>query len=314
MVLGALAMLAASASAQNYPSRPIRLVLGFPPGTATDIIARQLSERLSQANGWTLVVENKVGQAGSIAAADVARSTPDGYTLLLSANGPLAANPSLYSQVRYDTLRDFVPVTQLVTLPYVLVTRSESPHQNVRDLVAAAKAAPDRLNYSSPGSGSTAHLIGASFLQQAGAKATHVPYRGSAESLSALLAGNSDFVFETSVVTVPLIKSGKLRPLAVTPGARISALPEVPTLREAGVPFDISAWLGIVAPTGTPPSIVRQLHAEFTRAIESPAIRERLAVLGAEVQTGSQDEFGAFLKSEMQKWAQAVRNSNARVE
>lgn len=303
-----------AARAQTYPAKPIRLVVGFPPGTATDIVARQLSERLTQGSGWTVVVENKVGQAGSLAAAEVARAAPDGYTLLLSANGPLATNPNLYANVRYDTLKDFTPIAPLVVLPYVLVVKASSPYQTAQDVVAAARAQPEKLNYSSPGSGSTGHLIGASFAKQTQARYTHVPYKGSAESLTGMLSGSIDMLFETSVVTVPLVRDGKLRPLAVTSAGRIGSLPDVPTLKEAGIALEMTAWLGIVAPAGMPPALTRQLNTEITRALQTPALKDRLAQLGAEVNTGSPEEFGAFLKTEFAKWGQAVRESGARVE
>ena len=237
-----LAAAAALAGAQTYPSRPIKLVVGFPPGTATDIIARQLAERLASNNGWTVIVENKLGQAGSVGAAEVARAAPDGYTLLISANGPLATNPNLYTNVRYDTLKDFTPIAPLVQLPFVLVVNENSPYRSIRDVIAAAKAAPDKLNYSSLGSGSTSHLIAASFAKQADVKFTHVPYKGSAESLNGMLSGSISLLFETAVVTVPLVKGGKLRALAVTTGSRVASLPDVPTLREAGIPMEMAAW------------------------------------------------------------------------
>jgi tripartite-type tricarboxylate transporter receptor subunit TctC len=314
MIAAALAATGAVAAAQAYPSRPIRLVVGFPPGTATDIVARQLAERLTQANGWTIVVENKLGQAGSIAAAEVARAAPDGYTLLLSANGPLATNPNLYSSVRYDSLRDFTPVARLVQLPYVLVVNENSRHRTVQGVVDAGKAAPGKLNYSSPGSGSTAHLIAASFAKQAGVQFTHVPYKGSAESLNGMLEGSIDLLFETSVVTVPLVKGGKLRPLAVTTGSRIGSLPDVPTLREAGVPLEMAAWLGVLAPAGLPPAQLQLLSTEIGKALNVPAFKDRLAQLGAEVSPATPEEFGAFIRTEFHKWGQAVRESNARVE
>ena len=244
----------------------------------------------------------------------MARAAPDGYTLLLSANGPLATNPSLYAQVRYDTLKDFTPVASIVALPYVLVVKADSKFRTVQDVVAAGKAAPEKLNYSSPGSGSTGHLIAASFARQSEVKFQHVPYKGSAESLNGMLAGSIDLLFETSVVTTPLVRGGKLRALAVTTGSRVSSLPDVPTLREAGVPLEMAAWLGVVAPASMPAPLVKQLNAEITKAVRNPAVKERLAQLGAEVQTTSPEEFAGFLKGEMQKWAQAVRDSNARVE
>lgn len=309
-----IAAAAAVAGAQTFPSRPIKLVVGFPPGTATDIIARQLAERLAANNGWTVIVENKLGQAGSVGAAEVARAAPDGYTLLVSANGPLATNPNLYTSVRYDTLKDFTPIAPLVQLPYVLVVNENSPYRSVKDVIAAGKAAPDKLNYSSVGSGSTSHLIAASFAKQADAKFTHVPYKGSAESLNGMLGGSIELLFETAVVTVPLVKGGKLRALAVTTASRIGSLPDVPTLREAGVPMEMAAWLGVLAPANLPPAQTKQLNAEITKVLNTPAFRERLAALGAEVTPGTPEEFGAFLKSEFQKWGQAVRESNARVE
>lgn len=314
IVAAGLAFAASVSAAQTFPTRPIRLVIGFPPGTATDIIARQLAERLTQNNGWTVIVENKVGQAGSVAAAEVARATPDGYTLLVSANGPLATNPNLYANLRYDTLRDFTPIAPLVLLPFVLVVNESSRYRTVQELVAAAKAAPEKLNYSSLGSGSTSHLIGASFAKQADVKLTHVPYKGSAESLNGMLGGSIELLFETSVVTVPLVKGGKLRPLAVTTSSRISLLPDVPTLREAGIPLDMAAWLGVLAPANLPPAQTRQLNAEINKVLNAPAFKDRLAQLGAEVSPGTPEEFGAFLKTELQKWGQAVRESNARVE
>ena len=309
-----IAAAAAVAGAQTFPSRPIKLVVGFPPGTATDIIARQLAERLAANNGWTVIVENKLGQAGSVGAAEVARAAPDGYTLLVSANGPLATNPNLYTSVRYDTLKDFTPIAPLVQLPYVLVVNENSPYRSVKDVIAAGKAAPDKLNYSSVGSGSTSHLIAASFAKQADAKFTHVPYKGSAESLNGMLGGSIELLFETAVVTVPLVKGGKLRALAVTTASRIGSLPDVPTLREAGVPMEMAAWLGVLAPANLPPAQTKQLNAEITKVLNTPAFRERLAALGAEVTPGTPEEFGAFLRSEFQKWGQAVRESNARVE
>ena len=302
------------ASAQNFPSRPIKLVVGFPPGTATDIIARQLAERLVTNNGWTVIVENKLGQAGSVGAAEVARAASDGYTLLISANGPLASNPNLYTNVRYDTLKDFTPIALLMQLPYVLVVNENSPYKSVKDMIAAGKAAPDKLNYSSVGSGSTSHLIAASFAKQADAKFTHVPYKGSAESLNGMMGGSIDLLFETAVVTVPLIKGGKLRALAVTTASRVGSLPDVPTLREVGVPMEMAAWLGVLAPVGLSPALVRQLNAEITKVLNTPAFKDRMVQLGAEVTPGTPEEFSVFLKSELQKWGKAVRESNARVE
>jgi len=299
---------------ESYPGKPIRLIVGFPPGTATDIVARQVSERVGRNTGWTIIVENKVGQAGSLGAAEVAQAAPDGYTLLLSANGPLATNPNLYNNVRYRTLQDFTPIARLVELPYVLVVQASSPYRSVQDVVAAAKAAPGKLNYSSPGSGSTGHLIAATFAKQTDSQYTHVPYKGSAESLTGMLSGSIDMLFETSVVTVPLVRAGKLRALAVTTGKRVASLPDVPTLKEAGVPLEMAAWLGIVGPANMPVEVTRRLNAELDKALQAPDMKDNLARLGAEVSTASSGEFSAFLAREYDKWGQAVRDSGARVE
>jgi len=319
LLLAAVSVLALAAAGlaygqDGYPGKPIHLIVGFPPGTATDIVARQVSERLARNTGWTVIVENKVGQAGSLGASEVAQAAPDGYTLLLSANGPLATNPNLYDNVRYKTLQDFTPIARLVELPYVLVVNASSPYRSVQDVVAAARAAPGKLNYSSPGSGSTGHLIAATFAMKTGSEYTHVPYKGSAESLTGMLSGSIDMLFETSVVTVPLVRAGKLRPLAVTTGKRIASLPDVPTLQEAGVPLEMAAWLGIVGPARMPAGITGRLNAELNKALQEPDMRESLGRLGAEVTTASSREFSAFLAQEYDKWGQAVRDSGARVE
>lgn len=301
--------------AQTFPSKPVRLVVGFPPGTATDTVARQIAERLSMNEGWSVIVDNRVGQAGSVGAYEVSRAAPDGHTLLLSANGPLATNPSLYSNVRYDTLRDFTPVGQVGVLPYVMVVNAGNPWRGVQEVLAAARAQPGKFNYASSGNGSTAHLIAAMFARQTGTNFTHVPYKGSAESLTGVLSGQIDLLFDTSVATVPQVRAGKLRALAVTTSRRIGTLPDTPTVAEAGLAgFDMAAWLGIVAPAGTPQPVVRQLNNELSRALGNPALKEKLTQLGAEVSASSPEEFGAYLKSELAKWAQAVKESGAKVE
>src|SRR6201990_3352052 len=221
---------------EGYPSKPIRLVVGFPAGTATDLVARQVVEGIKRNTGWVMYVDNKPGQGGSIGARELVRSAPDGYTLLVTANGPLITNPNLYSNVEYDTLRDFTPIGQIATLPYILVVNSSKPYNSVQDIVAAAKKAPGKLNFSSTGVGTTSHLIGSMFSKSTGVVATHVPYKGSAESMTGLLGGSIDFTFDTTVATTPLVKSGQLRALAVTSKQRLPALPDVPTLTETGTP------------------------------------------------------------------------------
>ncbi len=315
LAFAAAAMPPATHATESYPSKPIRMIVGFPPGTATDLVARLIAERLSQANKWVVIVENKVGQSGSMAAYEVSQAKPDGYTLLLSANGPLSTNPNLYTNVRYVTTRDFTPITKVAVLPYVLVVNAASPYRTVGDVVKAAQAEPGRLNYASPGNGSTSHLISATFATQTHTKYVHIPYKGSAESLTGMLSSNIDLMFDTSLVTVPQVRAGKLRPLAVTTSQRISSLPDVPTLQEAGLSnFDMAAWLGVVGPPGIPREITGKLNTEIGRALNEPALKDKLTKLGADVSTNTPEQFGEFLKVELKKWGEAVSQSGAKVQ
>lgn len=303
-----------SLSQEGYPARPVRLLVGFPPGTATDLVARQIAEGVKRNTGWVIYVDNKVGQSGSIAARELVRSSPDGYTLLVTANGPLITNPNLYSNVEYDTLRDFAPVGQIATLPYVLVVNASKPYNSVQDIIAAAVKAPGKLNYSSSGIGTTSHLIGSIFSKRTGAVVTHIPYKGSAESMTGLLAGSIDFSFDTSVATTPLVKSGQLRALAVTSKQRLPSLPDVPTLAEAGTPVDMGAWLAVVAPRGMADDLVQQLGRELQKVVASPDQKERLAQVGATVEWMPSGDFTRFLQTEVANGKVMVRESGAKLE
>jgi tripartite-type tricarboxylate transporter receptor subunit TctC len=299
---------------EAYPSRPIRLLVGFPPGTATDLVARQISEGVKRNTGWVIYVDNKVGQAGSIAVRELARSTPDGYTLLVTANGPLITNPNLYNNVEYDTLRDFTPVGQIATLPYILVVNSSKPYNSVQDIVAAAMKAPGKLNFSSVGVGSTSHMIGSMFSKRTGAVMTHIPYKGSAESMTGLLGGSIDFTFDTTVATVPLVKSGQLRALVVASKQRLPALPDVPTLTETGTPVNMGAWLAVMAPRGMPDDLVQQLGRELQKVVSSPDQKERLAQVGANAEWVSSADFTKFLQTEVANGKVMVSESGAKLE
>jgi tripartite-type tricarboxylate transporter receptor subunit TctC len=303
-----------SLSQEGYPTRPIRLVVGFPPGTATDLVARQIAEGVKRNTGWVIYVDNKPGQAGSIAARELVRSAPDGYTLLVTANGPLITNPNLYSNVEYDTLRDFTPVGQIATLPYILVVNASKPYNSVQDIIVAAKKAPGTLNFSSTGVGSTSHLIGSMFSKSTGAVATHVPYKGSAESMTGLLGGSIDFTFDTTVATTPLVKGGQLRALAVASKQRLPALPDVPTLTEVGTPIDMGAWLAVVAPRGLPDDLVQQLGRELQKVVASPDQKERLAQVGAIAGWVPSADFTKFLQTEVANGKVMVRESGAKLE
>jgi len=297
-------------AADPYPAKPIRLLVGFPPGTATDTVARLVAEQLKNKNGWTIIVENKVGQAGSIAATDVARAAPDGYTLLLSANGPLSTNPNLYSTIRYDAAKDFTAISRVAVLPYVMVVRTESPYRSVQDVVQAAKAEPEKLDYASLGYGTTSHLIAASFAKETDTRYLHIPYKGSAETVVALLSGAVDFMFDTTLATEPQIKAGKMRALAVSTNARVPVLANAPTLNEAGASgFDMAAWLGVVGPAGMPADVVKTLNAAVHDAVNSKALTERLGNLGAIVSLSTPDEFQGFLVSELGKWGDAIKQA-----
>lgn len=306
---------AGDAVAQAWPARPIKVLVGFPPGTATDVITRLVATKLGEANGWTLVVENRPGQGGSLAAEVTAKSPPDGYTLLMTATAPLATNPNLYARVGYDSTKDFAPVTLVANLPYILVVNGAVPAKNVPELVALAKAKPNELNYGTLGNGTTAHLIAAMFSKQTGAPMTHVPYKGSVESITGLLGNQTQLTFDTVVATLPHIRSGKLRALAVTTAERAAQLPDVPTLAEAGLPgFDAGAWLGLVAPAGTPRDVVQRVNAETHKLLATADVKEKLAGMGAVILTSTPDQFQQHINAELVKWGRAVKDSGARVD
>jgi len=299
---------------EGYPSKPIRLVVGFPAGTATDLVARQLVEGIKRNTGWVMYVDNKPGQGGSIGARELVRSAPDGYTLLVTANGPLITNPNLYSNVEYDALRDFTPIGQIATLPYVMVVNASKPYNSVQDIIAAAKKDPGKLNFSSTGIGTTSHLIGAMFSKSTGVVATHVPYKGSAESMTGLLEGSIDYTFDTSVATTPLVKGGQLRALAVASKQRLPALADVPTLAEVGAPVNMGAWLAVMAPRGLPDDLVQQLAREVQKVVTTPDQKERLAQVGASVEWVAPAEFTTFLQKEVANGKVMVKESGAKLE
>jgi tripartite-type tricarboxylate transporter receptor subunit TctC len=299
---------------EAYPTKPIRLVVGFTPGTATDLVARQIAEGIKKNAGWTIYVDNKPGQGGSIGARELTRSAPDGYTLLVTANGPLITNPNLYSNIEYDTLKDFTPIGQIATLPYVMVVNASRPYKSVQDVVAAAKKDPGKLNFSSSGVGTTSHLISAMFTKSNGVTATHIPYKGSAESMTGILEGSIDYTFDTSVATTPLVQGGQLRALAVASKQRVPALPDVPTLTEIGTPVDMGAWLAVMAPRGMPDDLVQQWGRELQKVITSPDQKERLAQVGASAEWVPSADFTKFLQREVANGKVMVQESGAKLQ
>lgn len=305
-----LSLASLSAAASGYPDKPIKLLVGFPPGTATDTVARQIAQGLEKAKGWTIVVENKVGQAGSIAATDVARAAPDGYTILLSANGPLSTNPNLYSAIRYDPRKDFKAISRVAVLPYVVVVRADSKFNTIGQLIEAGRNEPGKYNYASLGNGSTSHLISATFAKRTGGEFLHVPYKGSSEVLVAVLSGDIDFMFDTSLATNPQIQSGKMRALAVSTKEPVPTLKDVQTLDQLGVEgFDMAAWLGFVGPAGMPKEIVETLQTAIQETVSSEQLTQNLNAVGAMVSLIPAEEFQKILVSEYEKWGEALKQA-----
>jgi tripartite-type tricarboxylate transporter receptor subunit TctC len=302
-----------------WPAKPVRFVVPYPPGGPLDQVARVLAEKVREPLGQPVIVENRPGAGGNIGADNVAKSAPDGYSLVMGAVATHAINPYLFAKMPYDANRDFAPVIRVAVVPNVLVMNPEAASKlgitDVRSLVAYARAHPGRLNYASGGNGSAGHLAGELFKATARISMVHIPYAGAAPAQLGLLGGQTDLMFDNLASAAPQIRAGKLKAFAVTTGARSGFLPELPTVAEAGLPgFDISTWFGVFAPAGTPAPVVERLHAEFARALAAPDIRERLARMGADPAPLTPGEFAAFVKLEQAKYEKVVRASGARVD
>jgi tripartite-type tricarboxylate transporter receptor subunit TctC len=316
ILLALLFALAGSAFAQDYPTKPVRLIVPYVAGGNADIWARTLAQKLTEAFKETFVVENKPGANGGIGADFVAKSAPDGYTLLATASGPITVNPVLYANVPYDPVRDFAPVAQCVVYQYVLVTLASSPYKSIDDIVAAARAKPGALAYGSTGIGGGNHLAGELFALKTGTRFNHIPYKGSAPALADLLGGQLAFMFDTVITSVPHLGSGKLRAFAVSSAKRASSLPEVPTMQEAGIAgFDISQWQGVLAPPGTPHPIVQRLNAEIVKAMHAPDVHHRIAVKGGnEIVTGTPEELAALIKQELRAYQKLIKDAHIQAQ
>jgi len=314
--LGALfACIAIGASAQAYPTRPIRLVVPFPAAGTTDILARAAAQKLTEAFGQAVVVDNRPGAGGNIGSDLVAKSAPDGYTLLMGTVGTHAINPSLYSKMPYDHIKDFVPVVLVAGVPNVLVVNPALPVNSVADLIKLAKDKPGTINFASSGSGTSIHLSGELFKTMAGVDMMHVPYKGSSPALTDLIGGQVQIMFDNLPSSLPQIKGGKLRAVAVTSMKRAPALPDVPTINESGLPgFEASSWFGILAPAGTPAPIVARINAEINKWLQSADAREKLLGQGAEAAGGTPEQFAGYIRSETEKWAKVVKASGAKVD
>ena len=302
------------AVSQGYPARPVRMLVGFPPGGGTDINARMLAPKLSEYLGQTFVVENRPGATTNIASELVAKSPPDGYTLLFTTSA-LAINKSLYRNLSYDALRDFAPISIFSDSPNILAVPAGLAAADVRQLVALAKAQPGALNYSSAGSGTTQHLAGELFKLRTGTDIVHVPYKGTAASLTALIAGEVQLSFANIPAILQHVKSGRLRALAVAGSRRSEQLPEVPTMRESGVNgVEVPVWYAMLAPAGTPPAIVADLARATARAARDPGLKQKLLEQGVEPVGDTPEEFGELLREEVAKWAEVVKLSGARAD
>ena len=302
------------AHAQDYPSRPVRIVVPFAPGGPNDIIVRLVAQKLTETWGQPFVVENRPGAGGNIGTDFVAKAAPDGYTLLSVGPGSLIINP-LIGKVPYDTARDFAPVTLMARAPNALVAHPSLPAGSVKELIELARSQPGRINYGSGGNGSTPHLAGAMFAAMAGVALTHVPYKGTAPATADLIGGQVQIAFLGIPTVLPHVKSGKLHVLAVTGKHRSPELPGVPTVDEAGVPgYELSPWYGLLAPAGTPREVVVRLGEEVSRVVRAPEMKEKLAVQGAEVAGGSPEEFAALIRADTSTWSRVVKDAGIRIE
>ncbi|WP_046114924.1 Bug family tripartite tricarboxylate transporter substrate binding protein [Aquincola tertiaricarbonis] len=298
-----------------FPDRPLRLIVPFPAGGAADVMARGLAQRLGEELGQQVIIDNRGGAGGAPAAEAAAKAAPDGSTLFFGTMGTHAINPALYPRLRYHPLKDFAPISLTHITPRVLVVGPSVAAHDVAGLIALAKARPGGLSYGSAGNGSSSHLSGALFESLAGVDMLHVPYKGSAPLLTDVLAGRVDMAFDSYTVYEDHIRSGRVKALGVTSQRRMEALPQVPTLAEAGLKgYDVSNWLGLLAPAGTPPDVLRTLHAAVGRAMATPALRRQLQALGIEPTFGTPAEFTALIQAEMPRWAEIVKRSGATSE
>lgn len=302
------------ATAQDYPNKPVKLVVPYPPGGPTDIVARVVAQKLQEQMGQPFVIDNKPGAGANTGAEAVARSAPDGYTLLVATTAH-AINPSLFSKLTYQLLKDLTPVSQLTSGPLVIVANPALPAQNIQELIALAKGKSGGLNFGSSGNGQSTHLSAELFSAMAGVKMSHVPYKGSAPALTDVMAGQTDLMFDTMLSAMPHVKAGKLKALAVTSSQRSPVAPNIPTVAESGLPgYEAIAWNGILAPAGTPKEVIARLNTELRKVLENPDVRQRFEAQGFAASWNSPTDFGNFLQAEVGKWAKVVQVSGAKVD
>jgi tripartite-type tricarboxylate transporter receptor subunit TctC len=313
--IAALGLTSAVATAQGYPTKSVRMVVGFPPGGGTDIVARVISQKLSEWYGQPVVVENRPGATGTIGADVIAKSPPDGYNLLMGHVNSHGIAPNLFSKLPYDAIKDFAAVAYVGYVPNVLAVHPSVQASSVKELIALAKRRPGAMNYASSGNGSTQHLAGEMFKQLTGTDIVHVPYKGSGDAIKDLLGGTVNMNFDTMPPVLSHIQSGKLRGLAISTPRRLPQLPDVPTFDEAGIKgFDVTNWYGVMAPGGTPPELVSKLNADINKAMQVPEVRARLEAVGTQLREQSAREFESFMKAETAKYAKLIKAANIRIE
>jgi len=310
----AFTVLSDPARAQTFPSRPVRIIVAFPAGGGTDIVARTLSPKLSEALGQQVVVDNRGGASGLVGTELAAKSAPDGHTLFMGTLGNLSVNPLLFSKLPFDVARDFAPLTQAVSVTFMLYVHPSLPVKTVRDLITLAKSRPGSINYASSGSGGAPHLAAELFNSLAGIKMIHVPYKGSSPSFTDVLGGQVPITFDSLTQGLPYVKTGRLRAVATLGPKRTQVLPDVPTVNETLAGYEVVNWFGIVVPAGTPREVIARLHSEIVKILRMPDISERLTAQGSDPVGSSPDEFGAFMKSETAKWARVIKEANIRAD
>ena len=315
-ILAAILLAAAGAAgAQSWPSKPLKIIVPYPAGGTSDILARAIGPGLTAALGQPVVIENKPGATGNVGADFVAKSPADGYTLLLADIGSLAISPSVFTSLPFEPVKDFAPVIMVAYSPHLLVVHPSVPAKDAKELIALAKARPDSFNFAVSGIDGANHLAGIDFAQRAGIKWTYVPYKGGSQALTDMVGGQSNVMFNGMLATYPFVKDGKLKALAISSAKRFAAAPEIPTVAESGMPgFETGSWQGIVAPAGTPPEVVARLHATVTAILATPEMKERLDKAGAEVRPMSPAQFGGFIRDERDRWAKVVKESGAKFD
>jgi tripartite-type tricarboxylate transporter receptor subunit TctC len=308
------AIVTANAFAQAYPSKPIRLIVPFPPGGGNDVIARIVGAKLTERLGQGVVIDNRGGGNGIIGLNALATSAPDGYTIGVGAAGPLAVNPSLYEKLPYDPLKDFAPITNMVNFPLLLVTHPSFPPKTMAEVLAAAKAKPGGVFYASPGSGNSGHLAGELLNSLAKVETSHVPYKGQGPAVADLLAGRVNMLYSSIPSVIDHVKNGRLNGIAIGSAKRISSLPDIPTISETVPGYEAYSWVGMVAPAGTPPEIIAKLNREITDILKQKDVAEKLTQQGAIPVGDSSEHFGAYIKDEIKKWGAVVKSANIKVE